>query len=130
MAHDLVLDLMIESEARRTHDLQLAHQGASGDGLQEFTDVIKQDTAAGQTVQKTYSLDQCGLALYLPKLSTQASRLVGVTLHGTTTFTTWDAQGHQLSQTTQSYSKSWGVAVPSGGGHALIINDYSDLKPA
>ena len=92
--------------------------------------MIKQDTAAGQTVQKTYSLDQCGLALYLPKLSTQASRLVGVTLHGTTTFTTWDAQGHQLSQTTQSYSKSWGVAVPSGGGHALIINDYSDLKPA
>jgi len=130
MAHDLVLDLMIESEARRTHDLNLAAKGAIDDGLQEFTDVIKQDTTDGHVVQKTYTFDQCGLQLYLPKLSTQASRLVGVSLHGTTTLTTLDAQGHRLSQTTQSYSKSWGVAVPSGGGHMVIINDYSDLKPA
>ncbi len=130
MAHDLVLDLMIESEARRTHDLQLARQGASSTGLQEFTDVIAQDTANGQIVQKTYNFDQCGLTLYLPKFSTQASRLVGVALHGTTTFTTWDAQGHQLSQTTQPYSKSWGLATPSGGGHMVIDTDYSDLKPA
>ncbi|HEX6349692.1 MAG TPA: hypothetical protein VF160_09920 [Candidatus Dormibacteraeota bacterium] len=130
MAHDLVLDLMIESEARRTHDTQLARQGAIDDGLTEFTDVIKDDTANGRIVQKTYSFDQCGLALYLPKFATQAPRLVGVALHGTTTLTTWDAQGHQVAQSTQSYTKSWGVAVPSGGGHMVIINDYTDLNPA
>ena len=42
-ARDLVLDLMIESEARRAHDVTLARQGAIDDGLTEFTDVIKQD---------------------------------------------------------------------------------------
>src|SRR6202158_5427872 len=45
MAHDMVLDLVIESEARRAHDLKLAESGAVGDGLTEFTDVIKQDIA-------------------------------------------------------------------------------------
>jgi hypothetical protein len=130
MAHDAVLDLVIESEARRTHNLQLAEQGATGDGLKEFTDVINDDMAGGKIVQKTYSFDQAALALYLPKLSTQAPRLVGVALHGTTTLTTWDSSGHQLSQTTVSYSKSWGLGAGAGGTHQLIINDYSDLALA
>ena len=38
MAHDTVLDLIIESEARRSHDLKLAQSGASADGLTEFTE--------------------------------------------------------------------------------------------
>jgi len=130
MAHDVVLDLMIEAEARRTHDLQLASQGATADGLQEFTDVIKQDTAASTIVQKTYTFDQAGLQLYLPKFTTQAPRLVGVSLHGTTTLTTYDSAGHQLSQTTVSYAKSWGLIAPQGGGHQVIVNDYTDLSPA
>ena len=53
MAHDVVLDLIIESEARRAHDLKLAALGASGDGLTEFTDVLKQDIAAKRILQKT-----------------------------------------------------------------------------
>jgi hypothetical protein len=128
-AHDLVLDLMIESEARRAHDLKLAEAGAIGDGLKEFTDVIRQDIAGGKFVQKTYSFDRVQLTLFLPKLSTQASRLVGVTLHGTTTLVTRDASGKVLSRATQPYSKSWGLeGVASGPNH--IINDFSDLKLA
>ena len=128
-AHDAVLDLMIESEARRTHDMRLAGQGATDDGLKEFTDVIKQDTAGGKFVQKTYSFDRVQLTLFLPKLSTQASRLVGVTLHGTTTLVTRDASGRVLSRVTQSYNKSWGLAGTESGPNP-IINDYSDLKRA
>ena len=128
-ARDAVLDLMIESEARRTHDVQLAGQGATDDGLKEFTDVIKQDVAAGKFVQKTYSFDRVQLTLFLPKLSTQASRLVGVTLHGTATLVTRDASGHVLSRVTQPYSKSWGLAGTDSGPNP-IINDYSDLKLA
>src|SRR5260370_41494433 len=74
MAHDLVLDLMIESEARRAHDLILAADGASGDGLTEFTDVITQDVGGGKVIQKGYSLDPVDLDLFLPKFSTQARR--------------------------------------------------------
>jgi len=128
-AHDVVLDLMIESEARRTHDRQLAAQGATDDGLKEFTDVISQDVKAGKFVQKTYSFDRVQLTLFLPKLSTQASRLVGVTLHGTTTLVTRDASGHVLSRVTQTYNKSWGLAGTDSGPDP-IINDYSDLKLA
>jgi hypothetical protein len=127
-AHDLVLDLMIESEARRIHDLKLAEAGAIGDGLKEFTDVIRQDIAAGKFVQKTYSFDRVQLTLFLPKLSTQASRLVGVTLHGTQTLVTRDASGKVLSRTTQPYSKSWGLEGTPSPNH--IINDFSDLKLA
>ena len=128
-AQDLVLDLMIESEARRAHDLKLAESGAVSDALKEFTDVIRQDISAGKFVQKTYSFDRVQLTLFLPKLSTQASRLVGVTLHGTTTLVTRDASGKVLSRTTQSYAKSWGLeGTPSGPNH--IINDFSDLKLA
>ncbi|HEX6548774.1 MAG TPA: hypothetical protein VF134_08545 [Candidatus Dormibacteraeota bacterium] len=131
MAHDAVLDLVIESEARRAHDLPLAQQGAAGDGLQEFTDVIKQDGAAGQIVLKTYSFDEVGLSLYLPKFSSQAPRLVGVSLHGTTTLTTLDSAGHQLSQSTLPYQKSWGMGPGNGpNDHMLIIQDYSDLALA
>jgi hypothetical protein len=129
MAHDMVLDLIIESEARRSHDLKLAELGASGDGLTEFTDVINQDIAAGKIVQKTYSFDQVSLKLYLPKFSSQASRLVGVSLHGTATLTTRDASGSVLSQASSPYAKSWGLANSKDGSNT-IINDYTDLAPA
>jgi hypothetical protein len=128
MARDVVRDLMIESEARRAHDANLAGQGAQGDGLTEFTDVINQDVAAGKSVQKIYSFDRIDLTLFLPKFATQASRLVGVTLHGTTTLITRDGSGNIVSQQTQSYDKSWGLSgVP---GSEVIINDYTDLAKA
>jgi hypothetical protein len=131
MAHDMVLDLIIESEARRSHDLKLAELGASGDGLTEFVDVINQDIAAGKIVQKTYTFDQVSLRLYLPKFSSQAARLIGVSLHGTATLTTRDASGNVLSQTGSPYAKSWGLGEnhPSGGFNP-IINDYTDLAAA
>ncbi len=130
-AHDVVLDLIIESEARRTHDFNLAALGAEGDGLTEFTDVIKQDVAAHASVQKTYSFDRIQMTLFLPKFSSQASRLVGVTLHGTATFITRDASGKVLSQVTQPYAKSWGLGSESAdGSYQIIQNDYTDLKLA
>jgi len=130
MARDAVLDLIIESEARRAHDLSLAASGATGDGLKEFADVLNQDIAAGKIIQKTYTFDQAGLSLFLPKFSTQASRLVGVTLHGTSTFTIRDAAGNVLSQSSTPYSKSWGLDTASTANHQVIINDYTDLAPA
>jgi hypothetical protein len=130
MAHDAVLDLIIESEARRAHDLTLAETGATGDGLKEFTDVIKQDIAAGKIIQKTYGFDKVALNLFLPKFSSQASRLVGVTLTGTSTFITRDASGNVLSQTTTPYSKSWGLDTSANVSHQVIINDYTELSPA
>ncbi len=129
MAHDAVLDLIVESEARRAHDLNLAQSGASGDGLTEFTDVINQDVAAGKIVQKTYSFDRVSLTLFLPKFSTQARRLIGVTLHGTATLTTMDATGKVLSQSSSTYAKSWGLG-PSDTGHEVIATDYTGLTPA
>jgi len=129
MAHDVVLDLIIESEARRAHDMALAGTGATGDGLKEFTDVVSQDIAAGKIIEKTYSFDKVGLNLFLPKFSSQASRLVEVTLHGTSTFTTRDASGNVLSQSSTPYAKSWGLDT-SNPGHPVIINDYTDLAPA
>ena len=128
MAHDVILDLMIESEARRAHDTNLAATGASGDALTEFTDVIGQDVASGHSVQKTYSFDQVKLTLFLPKFSTQARRLVGVTLHGTTTLITRDGSGKIVSQQTLPYAKSWGLNQDPT--HDVIINDYTDLTPA
>ncbi|HEX9095347.1 MAG TPA: hypothetical protein VF990_04515, partial [Candidatus Dormibacteraeota bacterium] len=130
MAHDAVLDLIIESEARRAHDLALAEMGATGDGLKEFTDVVKDDIAAGKIVQKTYSFDKVSLNLFLPKFSSQASRLVGVTLKGTSTFITRDASGNVISQSSTPYSKSWGLDVTANVSHLVIINDYTDLAPA
>ncbi len=129
-AHDVVLDLVIESEARRTHDMNLAQLGACCDGLTEFTDVIKQDVAANKIIQKTYSFDQVQLVLLLPKFSTQARRLIGVSLHGTTTLITRDASGNVLSQQTLPYSKSWGLGGTSGGANEVINTDFSDLTPA
>ena len=130
-AHDTVLDLVIESEARRTHDLNLAAEGAEGDGLTEFTDVITSD-GAGSFVQKTYNFDRIELTLFLPKFSTQARRLIGVSLHGTTTLITRDASGKVVSQQTQAYNKSWGLGGAKGGTitHLVINNDFTDLKPA
>jgi hypothetical protein len=129
-AHDLVLDLMIESEARRAHDLKLATLGASGDALGEFTDVINTDIAAGTSIQKSYAFDSIQLQLFLPKFSTQARRLIGVSLHGTTTLTTRDASGNVLSRVTQSYAKSWGLALLNPGSNWVIINDFTDLTVA
>ncbi len=131
-AHDVVLDLMIESEARRAHDLKLAEDGATSDGLTEFTDVIGQDISAGRQIQKTYSFDSVQLTLFLPKFSTQAPRLIGVTLHGTTTLITLDASGNVLTQQTLSYAKSWGLSSGNGGtlNHDVIINNFTDLTPA
>jgi hypothetical protein len=130
MAHDVVLDLVIESEARRAHDLKLAESGASDDGLKEFVDVINEDIAAGKIIEKTYSFDQVSLRLFLPKFTTQASRLVGVSLHGTATYTTRDASGNVVSQTSSAYSKSWGLGGTKDGSNQIIINDYTDLALA
>jgi hypothetical protein len=131
MAHDTVLDLIIESEARRSHDLKLAQSGASGDALQEFVDVINQDIAGGKIVAKSYSFDRISLDLFLPKFSTQASRLVGVSVHGTATLTTRDATGKVLSTVTTTYAKAWGLAGDRGGGsYQLIVVDYTGLNPA
>jgi hypothetical protein len=129
MVHDAVLDLVIESEARRSHDLNLAESGARDDGLKEFTEVINQDIAAGKVVLKTYAFSSATLQLFLPKFATQASRLIGITLHGTATFATLDASGKVLSQTTSPYDKSWGL-VGSGGSYELIFVDYTGLAPA
>ena len=127
-AHDVVLDLMIESEARRAHDFQLATQGAIPDALTEFTDVITAD--AGKSVTKTYAFDRIQLTLFLPKFNTQARRLIGVTLHGTTTLVTRDASGNVVSQVTQSYNKSWGVSLLNPGAPWIITTDFTDLTPA
>jgi hypothetical protein len=129
MAHDVVLDLIIESEARRAHDTHLAESGATGDALKEFVDVIYGDMAGGKIIQKTYRFDKASLNLYLPKFSSQASRLVGVTLTGTSTFITRDASGNVLSQASTPYSKSWGLDT-SNTSHPVIINDYTDLAAA
>ena len=129
-AHDLVLDLMIESEARRAHDMQLAKVAAAGDALTEFTDVINADIGAGNSVQKTYAFDRVQLTLFLPKFTTQARRLIGVSLHGTTTLATRDGSGNVVSQVTQSYNKSWGLSLVNPGSPWIIINDFTDLTPA
>ena len=131
MAHDMVLDLVIESEARRAHDLKLAESGATADGLKEFVEVINQDIAEGKIVTKTYSFDQVSLRLYLPKFSSQAARLIGVSLHGTATLTIRDASGNVVSQTSSVYAKSWGLLYnhPTGNPNT-IINDYTDLAVA
>lgn len=130
MAHDTVLDLIIESEARRAHDLNLAATGASDDGLTEFTDVIKQDVAANKVVQKVYTFDSIRIELFLPKFATQAARLEGVHLHGTATFITRDATGKILSQSTSTYDKTWGLGTTSPAGNQVIFVDYTGLAPA
>jgi len=129
MAHDAVLDLVIESEARRTHDMKLAQLGAAGDGLTEFTDVIKQDVAAKKFVQKIYTFDRLSLDLYLPKFATQAPRLEGLTLHGTQTLITRDAAGNILSQSSSTYNKTWGLGSYDTQ-NMLIDVDYTGLAPA
>ena len=137
MAHDVVLDLVIESEARRSHDLKLAQLGASDDALKEFTDVIKTDIAARTFVQKTYTFDQVNLQLYLPKFASQAPRLEGISLHGNATLTTRDASGKVISTSTTPYSKTWGLGgSPTDvtgepiGDYAVIFVDYTGLAPA
>jgi hypothetical protein len=129
----VVLDLIIESEARRAHDLKLAELGASEDGLKEFVEVINEDIAAGVIIQKTYNFDQISITLWLPKFSSQASRLIGVSLHGTSTLTTRDASGNVVSQKTTPYAKAWGVGANAPGfNYATIAIDYTfqGLAPA
>ena len=130
MAHNVVLDLIIESEARRAHDLKLAGTAASDDALTEFTDVIKQDIAAKKTIQKTYSFDQISIQLFLPKFASQASRLEGITLHGTATLATMDASGNVLSKSTAPYVKTWGVTLFTDGTPNVIYVDYTGLALA
>ena len=130
MAHDTVLDLIIESEARRSHDLKLAQSGASSDGLTEFTDIINQDIAGGKIIEKVYNFDRISINLYLPKFSTQGARLVGVTLHGSATLISRDAKGNVLSQSASTYNKSWGLSGTKGGPYQLIVVDYTGLTPA
>jgi len=132
MAHDAVLDLMIESEARRSHDLKLAESGATGDGLKEFVEVINDDIAAGKTIQKTYNFDQIRVTLWLPKFSSQAARLIGVSLHGTATLTTRDSAGNVVSQTTSPYAKTWGLEASPSFSYLVIATDYTlqGLAPA
>ena len=130
MAHDVVLDLIIESEARRAHDLILAQLGAGDDGLTEFTDVIKQDIADKKIIQKTYSFDQISLQLFLPKFATQGARLVGIHLHGTATLVTRDASGKAVSQSTSAYDKTWGLTAASPNATQIIFVDYTGLTPA
>ena len=130
VTHDAVLDLVIEAEARRSHDSKLAESGAIGDGLTEFVGVINDDASAGKFVVKVYKFDSATLNLFLPKFSSQASRLVGLTLTGTATLITKDQSGRVLSQTTSSYSKSWSVFAIGPDGHNLIDQDYSDLRLA
>jgi hypothetical protein len=130
LAHSVVFDLIIESEARRAHDLKLAASGADADALTEFTDVIKQDIAAKKTIQKTYSFDSISLQLFLPKFASQAARLVGVTVHGTATLTTMDASGNVLSKTNAPYVKTWGVYDSQDGSPNLIYVDYTGLALA
>ncbi|MDQ6885335.1 MAG: hypothetical protein M3077_14045, partial [Candidatus Dormibacteraeota bacterium] len=96
----------------------------------EFVDVINEDIAAGQNVEKTYSFEKVSLRLFLPKFSSQASRLVGVSLTGTTTLTSRDSTGRLLSQTTVPYSKSWGLTAGPNGGSDVIVNNFTDLSPA
>jgi hypothetical protein len=131
MAHDVVLDLIILSEARRAHDFRLAQSAATSDGLTEFTDVMKQDIAAGKIIQKTYSFDRISLQLFLPKFSTQGARLVGISLHGTSTLTTRDASGNQLSQSSSPYAKVWGLLEgATATSNRLIFVDYTGLALA
>jgi hypothetical protein len=130
MAHDVVLDLIIESEARRAHDLKLAQSGAADDGLTEFTDVIKQDIAANKFVEKAYTFDRISIQLFLPKFATQAARLVGIAVHGTATLTTRDASGKLLSQSSSPYAKTWGLSSPTDPTNDLIFVDYTGLAPA
>ena len=130
MAHDVVLDLIIESEARRSHDLKLAQSGASSDGLVEFDDVTKQDIAAGKIVQKTYTFATIGLRLFLPKFSSQGARLIGVSLHGTATVITRDAAGNVLSQSSAPYDKIWGLDGNTVSSYQLIVVDYTGLALA
>src|SRR6202035_2317993 len=104
---------------------------AIGDGLKGLRDVISQDITDGKIIQKTYTFDQVSLRLYLPKFSSQAARLVGVSLHGTATLTTRDASGKVLSQTSSVYAKSWGLQDNHAtGDNNPIINDYTDLATA
>jgi hypothetical protein len=130
MGHDAVLDLTIEAEARRSHDLKLAAGGAIGDGLAEFVGVINDDISSGKSVLKVYRFDSATLNLFLPKFSSQASRLVGLTLTGSATLITRDQAGNVLSQVTSAYSKSWSVGAIGPDGHLLIDQDFSDLKLA
>jgi hypothetical protein len=130
IGHDAVLDLIIEAEARRSHDLKLAEEGAVADGLTIFTGYTNQDVRAGRFVTSTYTFSRASLNLFLPKFSFQAPLLLGLTLTGTVTMITKDQSGHVLSQTSGPYSRSWSLGGVAPDGRLLIDQDYSDLALA
>jgi hypothetical protein len=133
MAHDAVLDLVIESEARRAHDTALAATAAQGDALTEFDGVIKDDIKAGKIIQKTYSFTQINVTLWLPKFAFQASELEGLSLRGTATLTTRNAAGSIISQTTSPYYKTWALGTYlDPNGPQVFYTDYTfqNLAPA
>jgi hypothetical protein len=128
--HDAVFDLVIEAEARRSHDLKLAAAGAVFDALKVFTGPLQQDAAAGRFVTTTYTFDHASLNLFLPKFATQASRLEGITLTGTITLITRDQSGNVLSQTSGPYNRSWSVGTTGSDGRLQIDTDYTGLALA
>jgi Na+-translocating ferredoxin:NAD+ oxidoreductase RnfD subunit len=141
IGHDAVFDLIIEAEARRNHDANLASSGAVADGLKVFTDYMKQDVAAGRFVTSTYTFSSASISLFLPKFATQASRLEGLTLIGSVTLVTRDRSGNVISQTTAPYNRSWSVQgvspacesdLPPPGEceRRLIDTDYTGLALA
>ena len=56
MARDTVLDLVIESEARRAHDLKLAESGATDDGLNIDSPVTQSPNPGGGTLHLALSV--------------------------------------------------------------------------
>jgi hypothetical protein len=129
MAHDAVLGLVIEAEARRSHSSTLAATGADP-GFSYFTDLIKQDAAAGRFVTTTYNFSSASISLFLPKFATQAARLEGLTLVGSATLVTRDRSGNVTAQTTSPYNRSWGMYPDDTGSHFIMYVDYTGLAPA
>lgn len=133
MAHDAVLDLIIESEARRGHDTALAATAAQGDALTEFVGVIQDDVKAGKIIQKTYTFTQINVTLWLPKFAFQAAELEGLSLSGTSTLITRNAAGTIVSQSTSHYYKTWSLGpgtVPNGPQVFWIDYTFQNLAPA
>ena len=136
MVKQAVLDLVIEAEARRTQDAELAGTAATDDGLKPFTSLIANDRAAGQVVATTYVFSHVGLVLYLPAYAGQAPQLLGVAVSGTVTYTITDRSGVVL-RSEAPYSSSWALddqgclkTCGAASGRMVITTDYTGLTPA
>jgi hypothetical protein len=119
MAHDAVLDSIIEAAASRTADASLAATGPSGKALTRFTPLINQDVGAGGITAPTCHFTAINLTLFLPKDSTQATHLVGAIT------VAQDATGAALSDTTAAYVNSWGMRTNSAGANEVFSYDYT-----